>query len=129
MRPVVSLRARILQTRTVPAGEGVGYNATWIASRASRIATVSAGYADGYSRALSGRGLARFDGHPAPLVGRVSMDLTTFDVTGLDVSAGDWLDLIGHGVTTDDVAARAGTNGYEILTQLGGRYARSVLPA
>lgn len=129
MRPVVSLRARILQTRTVPAGEGVGYNATWIASRASRIATVSAGYADGYSRALSGRGLARFDGHPAPLVGRVSMDLSTYDVTDLAAETGDWLDLIGPGITVDDVAAQAGTNGYEVLTQLGQRYARHVLPA
>ena len=129
MQQAVRLQAQVLQVRTVPAGESVGYNGQWTAPRDSRIATVSVGYADGYSRALGNRGRATFDGSAVPLVGRVSMDLTTFDVTGLDVSAGDWLDLIGPGVPTDDVAARAGTNGYEILTQLGGRYARSVLTA
>ncbi len=129
MRPVVTLRARILQIRTVPAGEGVGYNGTWIAPRPSRIATVSVGYADGYPRALSGHGRAYFDGHPAPLVGRVSMDLSTYDITDLRAGVGDWLDLIGPGVTVDDVAAQAGTNGYEILTQLGHRYARRVISA
>lgn len=129
MRPVVRLRARILQVRDVPAGEGVGYNGAWIAPRPSRIATVSVGYADGYTRALMNRGQARFDGHPVPLVGRVSMDLTTFDVTDLRAATGHWLELIGPGETVDDVAAQAGTNGYEVLTQLGDRYGRRVLSA
>ena len=127
MQPVVQLQARILQVRDVPAGEAVGYNGVWIAPRPSRIATVSVGYADGYSRALMGRGQARFDGHPVPMVGRVSMDLTTYDVTDLRATAGDWLELIGPGHTVDDVASEAGTNGYEILTQLGHRYARNMI--
>ena len=130
MRPAVRLRAQVLQVRNVPAGAGVGYNATWAAPRPSRIATVPVGYADGYPRSLSNRGAACFDGAPVPLVGRVSMDLATFDVTDLPgVQPGAWLDLIGPGMPVDEVAARAGTNAYEILTQLGPRYRRTYLPA
>lgn len=125
MRPAVRLRARVLQVRDVPADTAVGYNGAWRAARPSRIATVCAGYADGWLRTLSNRGMACFDGTPVPLVGRVSMDLTTFDVTDAPgVAAGRWLDLIGPGITVDEVAARAGTNGYEILTSLGRRYRR-----
>ena len=129
MRPVVRLRARILQVRDVEPGASVGYNGAWRAARASRIATVSAGYADGLPRSLSNAGAACFDGAPVPLVGRVSMDLTTFDVTGTGAEVGAWLDLIGPGMSVDDVAARAGTNGYEILTSLGPRYRREYLSA
>ncbi len=123
-RTVVRLHARVLQVRDVEPGDTVGYNGQWTAGRRSRIATVSAGYADGFPRALSNRATAYFDDQPVPLVGRVSMDLSTFDVTdapALDV--GDWLDLIGPG-GVDALAADAGTNGYEILTLLGHRYHR-----
>ena len=130
MRPAIRLRARILQIRDVPAGATVGYNGAWTASRASRIATVSVGYADGYPRALGNRAGACFDGQAVPLVGRVSMDLTTFDVTDVPgAQLGDWLELIGPRMPVDDVAARAGTNAYEIMTQLGRRFRRVYLPA
>ncbi len=126
-RPVVRLRAHVLQLRDVPAGEAVGYNATWTALRPSRIAVLSVGYADGYPRSLSNRATAYFDGHPVPLVGRVSMDLTTFDTTEIPrLRTGDWLDLIGPG-GVDALAAEAGTTGYEILTSLGPRYHRRYL--
>jgi alanine racemase len=125
MRQTVRLRSRILQIREIPAGESVGYNGTWRATRPSRIATACVGYADGWLRALSGRGHAIFDGRPVPLVGRVSMDLTTYDVTDFpQISAGCQIDLIGPGLAPDDVAGMAGTNGYEILTSLGARYGR-----
>jgi alanine racemase len=124
MRPVVRLAARILQARDVKAGETVGYEGFWTAGRDSRIATVAVGYADGYLRALSNAGSARFDGKVVPLVGRVSMDLTTFDVTDTGAEVGDYLQLIGPGHDVDALAAEAGTNGYEILTSLGGRYQR-----
>ena len=125
MRPVVRLRARVLQLRAVGAGETVGYNATWRATRPSRIAIAAAGYADGWPRALSSRGAASFDGRTVPLVGRVSMDLSTYDVTELPLLApGDWLELLGPSRSPDQVAAEAGTNGYEILTALGARYHR-----
>ena len=126
-RPVVRLRARVLSVRDVPAGESVGYNAQWTARRPSRIATVSVGYADGFLRALTNRAVAFFDDRPVPLVGRVSMDLCTFDVTGEPgLDPGDWLDLLGPG-GVDALAELAGTNGYEILTSLGPRYVRRYL--
>jgi alanine racemase len=130
MRLPVGLRARVLAVREVPAGESVGYNATWRATRPSRVATAGIGYADGWHRSLSGRGRAFFDGTPVPLVGRVSMDLTTFDVTDAPaVVPGAWLELIGAAQTPDDVAAAAGTNGYEVLTSLGRRFHRVYRPA
>ena len=125
MRNPVRLRARVLQVREIAAGEAVGYNASWTAARPSRIATVAVGYADGFLRALSNRAVAAFDGRPVPLVGRVSMDLTTFDATDhSELAPGAWLELIGPHATPDDLAQAAGTNGYEILTALGGRYHR-----
>ena len=130
MRPVARLRARVLQLRDVPPGGAVGYNGAWQATRQSRIATACVGYADGWFRSLSNRGYACFDRMPVPLVGRVSMDLTTFDVTDAPgVVAGTWLDLIGPGVEVDAVAERAGTSGYEVLTALGARYRRVYLGA
>ena len=130
MRSVVSLHARILQVRDVPAGGQVGYNGQWTAARPSRIATVSVGYADGFLRSLTNRATAVFDGMPVPLVGRVSMDLSTFDVTDAPgAGPGAWLELIGPGMPPDALADRAGTNGYEMLTSLGRRYARSYRPA
>lgn len=130
MRLPVRLTARVLSVRTLQAGDSVGYNATWHASRPSRIATVGVGYADGWHRALSGRGKAFFDGTPVPLVGRVSMDLTTFDVTDVPaVQPGSSLELIGAAQTPDDVATLAGTNGYEVLTSLGRRFHRIYRPA
>ena len=126
-RAVVKLRARVLQLREIAAGETVGYNGQWTAPRTSRIATVSVGYADGYLRSLSNRAKASFDGQPIPLVGRVSMDLSTFDVTGVPgLQPGAWLDMLGPG-GVDALAEQAGTNGYEILTSLGSRYPRCYL--
>ncbi|MDQ2803671.1 MAG: alanine racemase [Pseudomonadota bacterium] len=125
MRPVVRLRARVLAVRDVAVGETVGYGATWHATRPSRIATAAVGYADGWHRSQSNRGTALFDGRPLPLVGRVSMDLATFNASDHPaLCPGDWLDLIGPGRTPDDVAAAAGTNGYEVLTSLGRRFQR-----
>jgi len=124
MAPVVTLTAPILQIREVQPGTSVGYNRYWIARRPSRIATLAVGYADGYLRALSSKTAARFDGIPVPLVGRVSMDLTTFDVTDTHAQPGDALTLLGPQHGADALAIDAGTNGYEILTSLGRRYQR-----
>ena len=135
MRNAVRLTAPILQVREIPAGETVGYNATWKAPRPSRIATLGIGYADGFPRALSNATCAfaegaDFDGHPVPLVGRVSMDLITFDVTDFPmIGAGSRLELLGPRRGIDALARDAGTSGYEILTSLGHRYRRVILPA
>jgi alanine racemase len=130
MRPVVTLSARVLSVRDIPPGATVGYSATWAAPRASRIATVGVGYADGWHRSHSNTGAAYFDGHPVPLVGRVSMDLTTFDVTDQPgVRPGSWLELLGPRRSVDSAASNAGTIGYEVLTALGRRYQRVYSPA
>ena len=130
MRAVVRLTARVLTVRDIPPGATAGYGATWTAQRPSRIATVGVGYADGWHRSHSNAGGAYFDGNPVPLVGRVSMDLTTFDVTDLpEVQPGRWLDLLGPHRLVDDAARDAGTIGYEVLTALGPRYQRVYSPA
>jgi alanine racemase len=129
MRPVIRLTARILHVRTIQPGDTVGYNGVWTAQRVSRIATIAVGYADGFLRALSNAATAHFDGHPVPLVGRVSMDLTTFDVTDTNAQPGDTLTVIGPEHDVDAAAIEAGTNGYEILTSMGRRYQRHYLGA
>ncbi|MXU65656.1 alanine racemase [Oceanomicrobium pacificus] len=121
--PVVTLSVPVIQTRTVEAGEAVGYGADWVAEGPRRIATVAAGYADGLMRHLA-PGMALYHGAtPCPIAGRVSMDLITVDVTGLP-DAPDKLDILGPQQTVDDLARAAGTIGYEILTSLGDRYER-----
>lgn len=127
MRPTVRLLARVLQLREAAAGETVGYGATFGLERPTRIATIAAGYADGLLRSLSNRGRALAGGTTVPIVGRVSMDLITLDVTAADPAAvepGSLVELIGSTHTVDDLAAEAGTIGYEILTSLGRRYHR-----
>ena len=127
MRQVVTLEVPVLQIRQIAAGATVGYGAGYTAHGSLRVATVAAGYADGYLRSLSGRSLALFQGRAVPLIGRVSMDLTTFDATDFpDMRPGDRLMLVGGpGNTPDDIAARCGTIGYEVLTSLGPRYLRA----
>ena len=132
MRPVIELQARIAQVRIVQKGETVGYNAGWTAKRTSRLAVVAVGYADGYLRAASASDEAPgadaiVAGKRCPIAGRVSMDLIEIDITDLpDGSArrGDLVKLIGDEISVDDVAAAAGTIGYEVLTSLGKRYHR-----
>lgn len=123
-RAVVRLSLPVIQTRIVQPEEFVGYSATWTADAPRRIATVAAGYADGVLRAISSSGASLYAGDRAcPIVGRVSMDLTTADVTGLpDVPP--HLDLICPAQSVDRLAGFAGTIGYEILTSLGSRYDR-----
>ncbi|MEX0370193.1 MAG: alanine racemase [Tateyamaria sp.] len=121
--PVVTLDLPVIQVRDVAPGETVGYGNTWTAARPTRVATVSGGYADGLIRAM-GSGVHLFHGDlPCPVVGRVSMDLITVDVTDIGTDP-DSLQLIGRHQTVDTVADAAGTIGYEILTSLGLRYQR-----
>ena len=129
MQPVVSLNAGIIQLRTVPAGAAVGYGLTHVCERPTRIATIAVGYADGWPRHLSNRGSAYIGGHRAPIVGRVSMDSITLDVTDIPdalLYPGAPAELLGPHQTVDQVAADAGTIAYEILTQLGHRYHRTI---
>lgn len=122
LRQVAYPEAQILQRRQVPAGETVGYNATWTAPADTEVAILNLGYADGYRRALSGLGAAVADGVRLPVLGRVSMDLIAVDVTARpDLAEGDWL-----AMDYDLVAASAasGVSQYELLTGLAQRFAR-----
>lgn len=124
-RPAVTLHLPILQVRDLAPGASVGYGATWEAQRSSRIATLSGGYADGLPRALSNRARAFLDGRPLPFAGRVSMDLIGLDVTDApEARPGAMVELLGPHQSVDDLAAAAGTIGYEVLTSLGRRYTR-----
>ena len=125
LRQTVTLRGKILQIHQVDPPRSVGYGATHRIAGRTRIATVAAGYADGWPRSLSNRGSAYIGDLRVPVIGRVSMDLMTLDVTAAPTLVpGDTVELIGDHVTVDDVAEAAGTIGYEILTRLGRRYHR-----
>ncbi|WP_081815733.1 alanine racemase [Phyllobacterium sp. UNC302MFCol5.2] len=141
MRPVVTVEARIVQIRNGRKGETVGYGATATLERDTRIAICSVGYADGYLRSASGSGVPLrgavtkggegfIAGQRVPVIGRVTMDLTSFDVTDLPsdaVKPGDFIELIGANIALDEAARAAGTIGYEMLTSLGNRYHRRYL--
>jgi alanine racemase len=132
MQPVVGLKARVVQIRDVERGETVGYGGIWTARRPTRLAIVSAGYADGYFRAASSNDGTRgaevmVAGKRCPVAGRISMDLMAVDITDLEKNAvrrGHMVTLIGEGITIDELAHHFGTVGYEVLTSLGSRYAR-----
>ncbi|HLJ19351.1 MAG TPA: alanine racemase [Stellaceae bacterium] len=127
MSQAIQLKGKIVQVRDVDRGETVGYGAEHRMDRGGRIATVAVGYADGWFRSSQSRAMAGIAGRQVPIVGRISMDLITLDVTGLDpasVEAGGFVDLIDAKNTVDIVGARAGTIGYEVLTALGRRYHR-----
>ncbi|RNF31507.1 alanine racemase [Massilia aurea] len=123
----VSLAARVVQLRTVAAGDIVGYGARYVAQGERRIATIAIGYADGWLRALTGHSQAFVDGVAVPFAGTVSMDSITLDVTGIPearIAPGQTVDLLCPQQTVDEVAGQAGTIGYEVLTRLGARFYR-----
>jgi alanine racemase len=132
MKPVVQLSARILQVRDLAPGETVGYGAVFRTDRTARVATVACGYADGFLRALSGSpdkpGPVGYIGdYQVPVVGRVSMDLLSVDVSSVPehlARRGDWVEVIGDRVTIDDLTDMAGTIGYELLARLSRRVHR-----
>jgi len=129
VEPSLSLRARIITLRDLPAGQPVGYGARFVTERPSRIAVINAGYADGILRQRTNRGCALLRGRHVPLVGAISMDLTTLDVTGVpDAALGDIVTLYGRDgsaeIKVSDVAAEIGTVTSDLLCALGRRVAR-----
>ena len=122
IRQVVRPQATIMQVRSIAAGDTVGYNATFRADRPMRIGTIALGYADGYLRCWSGRGVMTADEHALPVLGRVSMDMTVIDLTAdPDLREGDWVEASYH---LPDAAAACGLSQYELLTLLGARFGR-----
>lgn len=125
LKPVMAFTSRIMAVRDIARGESVGYGGHWQAARDSRIATVSVGYADGYPRTATNGTPVWVDGHICPLVGRVSMDMLTVDVTDLPAtSPGAPVELWGPRLSVDTVAQHADTIGYELLTRLPARIPR-----
>jgi alanine racemase len=126
--PVVHLRARVVDVRWVEPGDTVSYDATYTASGRERIATVAAGYGDGYPRLLSNRGVGLLHGEPVPVRGRVTMDMTMFDVTHVSCEIGDVITMIGRDgeqlLTAEAVGAAAEMSPYELLTGLSVRLDR-----
>lgn len=124
LRPVVRLQAHVLQTRTLSKGDRVGYGLTWQADGPRRVATVATGYADGFARAGAVAGCAWFKGHKLPILGRISMDSLTVDVSAVPEAAlgpDTLVDLLNDQYGVDAVATAEGTIGYEVLTSLGRR--------
>ena len=133
LRPVMSLRARLLNVRSVPAGAGVGYNASWIAKRPSLVAVLAAGYADGIHRSLGNHGCVYIRGHKAPIIGIVSMDVSMLDVTDVpDASIGDIATVYGTDadrVYPANVIARSiGTVTSDLISGVSRRVPRFYLP-
>ena len=128
MRPVVSLEVPVIRTRIVYTGAIVGYGATYRFDSDTPLATVSAGYADGLSWSMANKGALYFKGYKCPVRGRVSMDLTTVDLSDVPEverpRPGEYMEVLGAHQSADDLAIAAGTIGYEILTSLGQRYER-----
>ncbi|WOC16857.1 alanine racemase [Pseudochrobactrum sp. MP213Fo] len=130
MHPVVSLQARVIQCRTVPAQTLVGYSGSYTTKAETRIATIAVGYADGWPRHLSNKGAAYYGDTRLPVIGRVSMDSITLDITALPegtLKLGSLVELIGERQTLEQVARDAGTISYDILTALGHRYHRTYI--
>ena len=131
VEPVLTLKTRVAQVRELPAGTTLGYGRTWCLNRPAKIATISAGYADGLPLALTNRGFVFIGGRRCKIVGRISMDYTTVDVTDVpDVKAGDEVICFGKcgedAITPDDWAALKGTHAYDIICSLGSRVGRVV---
>ena len=128
LRPALRLLARVLEVRRLPAGSPISYGHTYVTGRATTIATLGVGYADGFTRRLSGRARAVVGGRLYPVVGRICMDLCMLDVGDDPVRVGDVACLVGPGeqgeMTLDEAAALTGTISYEIMTQLGARLPR-----
>ncbi len=121
IKPVVGIEAEILQIRDVPAGDSVGYGATFTADSAARIAILNLGYADGYLRAFAGHGTLRHGDSLFPLRGRVSMDLIACEIGDAELAEGDWLRV---DYPLEKAAMFTGLSQYELLTGLGNRYQR-----
>lgn len=127
MEHAIELYSKIIQIRTIDSEETVGYGATKALKKGSKIAVIPLGYADGYLRSLSNNGNCCIDGIMVPIVGRVSMDLIIIDVTkipGSKLHIGKEVEVIGKNISIDEVAKKAGTIGYEVLTRLGTRFNR-----
>jgi alanine racemase len=127
MQNAVELTSKIIQIRNIYTRSSVGYGATYYAKKKQVLAVIAIGYSDGFFRSLSNKGECYIDGHIVPVVGRVSMDLVTLDVTNVPeykLSPGVYVEVFGKNIPVESVAAKAGTSSYEILTSTRSNYQR-----
>jgi alanine racemase len=127
MGPTFQIHSKIVQILEVDSGQTVGYQQTYQTTRPTRLATIEFGYGDGYPRTLSNIGIMAIGGKRVPVAGRVSMDLTTLDITDLDpsnVHVGDWVEVVGPHIPFKELMGLIESNGYEFLTHLGPRVHR-----
>lgn len=125
LQPVMQLEAQVIGTKTIAAGETTGYNEQWRAQRETRVAFVSAGYADGYPVTATNNSVVAINGKRAPVIGRVSMDTIAIDCTDSNTPAiGDWVELWGNTISVSEVAKAAGSIPYQLLTSVSQRVAR-----
>jgi alanine racemase len=128
LKPVMSLRSRVVAVKGVRPGEIVGYGARWTADKPSRVAVVPAGYADGLDRRMAGSCSVLIRGHRAPIVGAVNMDMISVDVTDVRVEPGDEVVIIGEQgddrIDIREISSAIGTNPYEVLCRIGTRIER-----
>jgi alanine racemase len=122
---VICAQAQVLSRRQIPAGQSVGYGGTWIARRDTPVVTLGLGYADGYFRCFSGKGIGYWQEHALPVIGRISMDLTTLDASAApELQVGDWVELLGPHMPLPRASMISGLSEYELLTSLSPRYQR-----
>lgn len=124
LKPVIKAYGQVMQIHHIEPGATVGYGAEFVAQRPSKIATVGVGYADGYLRSLGNKGDVYFRGYILPVVGRVSMDFITLDVTDVPIEIGDWVELFGDHMLAHDLATQAGTISWELFSRLSPRFER-----
>ncbi len=124
VKPALVWKATILEVKDVPAGATVGYGAIHTTAKPSRIAILGVGYADGYPHRLSNKGRVIVKGQTAPIIGAVSMDVTTIDITGIDAAPGDAVVLLGESIDAQQIARVAGTISYSVLCGISSRVAR-----
>ena len=127
LEPAVSVSARLLSVKEVPAGFPISYGRTFVTKRRTRIGVVAFGYADGLMKSLSNRGYLLFKGRRLPILGNITMDMTVVDVGDIDIKPGDWVSVVDKSRTFGDLAREAGTIPYEIMCNVSGRVRREVI--
>ena len=121
----MTFMTRVMFVKKVPSGTSISYGRTFITDKETPVATLPVGYADGYSRSLSGRGEVLIKGHRVPLIGRICMDMCMIDISGVEnVQPGDEVILFGEGLPADEVAEELGTINYEVVCAVGKRVPR-----
>jgi alanine racemase len=127
LKPVLTLRARLISVKNLPKGHPISYSRSYILERDALVGVVAFGYADGLMKSLSNRGVLYYQGKPIKILGNITMDMTIVDLSGTQPKVGDWVDIVCQGQGFTDLAKLAGTIPYELMCDLSKRIKRRVL--